>query len=274
MNRALVRVFVLLFALPLFFSCGRGQQSSLSFLQIHVIRWAEQRMGHIQLSTCMDSAYWIGICWNLYQSSNDSVFRVEAEKYIKPLTLPEDGSFNSDLAIRSYLAFGKGYDATGVRSYRHEVWDLGGYLLADTVCINGFTVEALLWATAHQGCHCFRDAAEQWGKRWMDTDSLSLDILQGLGTLYAYTTDTVYRNALLRMNQTSVLTGVIDSLRLASVYCRLDSLSPESGFRDQTVNMLRSYSLSKSASLPEVFYLTEVLLRLSLISSISSCTFR
>lgn len=263
MNRVLVSVCMLLFSLPLFFSCGRGQQSSsLSSLQNQTIRWAEQRLGHIQLSTCMDSAYWIGICWNVYQLSNDSVFRVEAEKYTEPLTLSEDVSFNANLAFRSYLAFGKGYDATGVRRYRHEVWDLGGYLLADSVCINGTTVEALIWATAHEGCHCFRDAAERWGKQWIYSDSLSLDILQGLGTLYAYTTDTVYRDALAQMNQTCVLSSIIDSLRLASVYCRIDSLSSESNFRDKTVEMLRSYSLDKATSLPEVYYLSEVLLKL------------
>lgn len=263
MNRVLVSFYILLFSLPLVFSCGRRQQSSLSSLQDQTIRWTEQQLEQIQLSTCLDSAYWIGICWNVYQLSNDSVFRVEAEKYIKPLALPEDGSFNSNLAFRSYLAFGKGYDATGVRHYRHEVWDLGGYLLADTVCINGSTIEALLWATVHEGCHCFRDAAEQWGKQWMDSDSLSLDIIQGLVALYAYTADTVYRNALARINQTSVLTSTTDSLRLASVYCRIDLLSPESKFRDKTVNMLRNYSLDKTTSLPIVFYLTEILLRLS-----------
>lgn len=261
MNRLLVSSYMLLFTLLLFFSCGRGQHPSLPSLQRQVICRAEQYMDNLQLATCMDSAYWIGICWNLYQLSSDSVFRLEAEKYMEPLSLSENSGFHAEVAYRSYLAFGKGFDATRIRRYKHEVWDIGSYLLADTVCINASTVEVLLWATAHEGCHCFKDAAEQWGKRQIDSDSLSVDILQGLGILYLYTGDIVYRNALEQMKQTCVLNNEIDSLRLASVYCRIDGLSSENGCCDETDNTVRNYSLDKSSSLPRLFYLTEILLK-------------
>ncbi|MCS2292812.1 hypothetical protein [Bacteroides thetaiotaomicron] len=180
---------------------------------------------------------------------------------MESLSLSESSGFHSEVAYRSYLAFGKGFDATRIRRYKHEVWDIGSYLLADTVCINASTVEVLLWATAHEGCHCFKDAAEQWGKRQIDSDSLSVDILQGLGILYFYTGDTAYRNVLEQMKQTCVLNNEIDSLRFASVYCRIDRLSLGNGFRNEADNTVRNYSLDKSSSLPGLFYLTEILLK-------------
>lgn len=215
----------------------------------------------MQLSTCLDSAYWIGICWNLYQLSNDSVFLLEAEKYLPSLSpILEDTNFNADKAFRAYLAFGKGFDATGNHRYRGKVWDIADYMLTDTTCITPFTVEVLLWGTTHKGCHCFREAAIRWGKRQIDSDSLSLDILQGISVLYMYTSDTIYRNAMGRMRQIYVLNSKMDSLRLASVYCHINLLTSESMFHHKAVNLLQNYFFDKDTALSEVFFLTEVLL--------------
>lgn len=260
MNRVLVNVYLLLFSLPLFFSCGRGQQSSLSSLQNRTIRWAEQRMEESQLSTYMDSAYWIGICWNIYQLSKDSIFRIEAEKY---LLVQEDSDFNANKAFRVYMAFGKGFDATGIPRYRGKVWDLADYLLADTSCINASTVEAMLWGTAHEGCHCFKEGAINWGERQLESATASVDALQALGILYAYTSGAVYRDAFEAMNQSYLLQNAVDSLRLASVYTRIDSLLPESGYRDEAVSILKESSLNDFTSLQGAYYFTESLLRLS-----------
>lgn len=260
MNRVLVSVCLLLFSLPLFFSCGRGQQSSLSSLQIRAIRWAEQRMEQPPLFTCVDSAYWIGICWNIYQLSKDSIFRIEAEKH---LLIKEDNDFNANKAFRIYMAFGKGFDATGIPRYKGRVWDLADYLLADTSCINAATVEAMLWGTAHKGCHCFKEGAISWGEYQLESATASVETLQALGILYAYTFGVAYRDAFKAMNQSYLLQNAVDSLRLASVYTRIDSLMPESGYRVEAVNILKESSLNDSTSLQEAYYFTETLLGLS-----------
>lgn len=262
MNRRVIDCWILLLVLPLLLACGREQQSSLPSLKRQAIHWAERHMEHLQLSTCMDSAYWMGICWNLYQLSQDTAFWIEAEMYMEPLSPLNDSGFNSKTAYRSYLAFGKGFDATGNRHYKHEVWDLGSYLLADTVCINASTIEALLWATAHEGCHCFREAAERWGRRQIRSDSLSIDIIQGLGILYAYTADTVYGEALQQIKQKNTLDNNLDSLRFASVCCYVEPFLSGNRCSDEISTMLQGCTLDEFTTLPTVFYFTEILLNL------------
>lgn len=262
MNRVLVNWLILLFSLPLVFSCGRGQQSSLTSLQKQAIQWAEQRIGQQQLSTCLDSAYWIGICWNIYRLSKDSAFRIEAEKYLEPLyPIMEDTSLNADKAFRAFIAFGRGYDATGTNRYRHKVWNLADCLMTDTTCITSSTVEALLWGTANRGCHCFKEAAIDWGLYRLASKDVSAERSQGLGVIYLYTADTTYLRAF--EDQKNVLENAIDSLRQTSINVRIDTLNATTRFSDEATGILQKMLLNESTSLQKAYYYTEVLLTLS-----------
>lgn len=259
MNRVLVNWLILLSFFPLVLSCGKGQQSSFISFQQQAIQWAEQRIGQQDLSTCLDSAYWIGICWNIYQLSKDSAFRIEAEKYLEPLyPIMEDTSLNANKAFRAYIAFAKGFEATGSVCYRHKVWDLADRLMTDTACITPFTVETLLWGTANQGCHCFKEAAIDWGIHQLKYKDVLPEISRGLGIIYLYTADTTYLQAF--EEKKYELEDAIDSLQQVSVNLRIDTLNSTTHFSDEAIGVLQNMPLNKYTSLQKAYYYTELLL--------------
>lgn len=255
-----VILLLLVFSPLLFFSCrGEKQPPLSSALKQYVAQVKNKMLCPVDIAS-EDSGYWIGTCWNLYQLTNDSCFRIEAERCmekIKPVWA--DSTLTSDKALRLFLAFGKGFDATGERRYKHEVWNLGDRLLEDSLCIDHKTVEALLWGTAHKGCHCLKEAAIRWGAR-QKLPLTTVDDIQAFASLYMYTDSLIYLNAVADSNEKSLVHSTSDSIHLASVYICVANRTNNKELKSKAADLLtRLHSLSVLSFEDEYYYVNTLL---------------
>lgn len=257
-------ILLLLFFSPLLlFSCrGEKQWNPSGELELYAGQIKHRLLHRVEISP-KDSGYWIGTCWNLWQLTNDSCFRKEAERCmhsIRPVW--EYSTIDSDKALQLYLIFSKGFVSTGERHYRHAVWDLADRLLADSLCITARTMEALLWATAYGGCHCFKEAAIRWGSQ-QSLPLATVEEIEAFGSLYVYTDRLSYWDAISRTDERPLLRSALDSLRLARTYTLLSNHTNNKKQQGKAADILRHLKPLPDFSFEYAYCYADVLLRLT-----------
>lgn len=211
-----------------------------------------------------DSGYWVGTCWNLYQLTNDSCFRVEAERCMEKMqSIYEDSILTPERGLQLFLAFGRGFEVTGERRYKHEVWNLGDRLLEDTACITSKTVEALLWGTGYKGCHCLKEAAIKWSEQ-QNAPIMSVDDVMAFISLYQYTNSLKYLNVVLDIDEATLMCSTSDSIYLALGYSRMSELVDDKVLLERARNLLAHLNLFSIKSFFDSYYYTSILLELDI----------
>ncbi len=245
---------------PLFWLSCKGEKkwTPSSALDEYVRQMKDKLFYSIEISP-KDSGFWIGTCWNLYQLTEDSCFFREAEKSMQLMRpVCEYEILDTDKALYLYWAFSKGFDITGKRRYKYEIWNLAERLLADSLYINNKTIEILLWGTARKGCHCFREEA----LRWISQQSMptTVEDMQGLASLYLYTDSLIYLNKILDIDVETVARSFSDSIRIISIYTQLMHKSYDKKIQNKISSLLLNPIDFSKFSLEDCFYYSGVFL--------------